>query len=85
MFSKKTNSESEFLFASLKFKNFKSAWHFMNLVATEVEKLNHHPNWSNVYNKVDISLNTHDKGDKITELDYNLAKKIEEIYESIKH
>ena len=58
------------------FDNFIDAFSFMTKVAIWAEKLNHHPNWQNVYNKVHISLNTHDAGG-ITEKDFELARKIE--------
>jgi 4a-hydroxytetrahydrobiopterin dehydratase len=45
---------------SFKFKNFNEAWGFMNRVALMAEKADHHPEWSNVYNRVDILLTTHD-------------------------
>ena len=65
---------------SFKFKNFIDAFAFMTKVAFAAEKLNHHPNWSNVYNQVDIVLTKHDAGDTVTEKDWQLAKKIDEIY-----
>jgi 4a-hydroxytetrahydrobiopterin dehydratase len=65
---------------SFKFKNFVDAFAFMTKVAFAAEKLNHHPNWSNVYNQVDIVLTTHDAGNTVTEKDWQLAKKIDEIY-----
>lgn len=65
---------------SFKFKNFIDAFAFMTKVAFASEKLNHHPNWSNVYNQVDIVLTTHDAGNTVTEKDWQLAKKIDEIY-----
>lgn len=49
-------------------------------VGFEAEALVHHPNWSNVYNSVSITLNTHDAGDQVTEKDIELAKAIEKIY-----
>jgi 4a-hydroxytetrahydrobiopterin dehydratase len=49
----------------------------MTKVAIVAEKMNHHPNWSNVYNTVEISLSTHDAGDIVTEKDYELAKAID--------
>ncbi len=64
---------------TLKFKNFKKAWAFMNEVASVAEEFNHHPDWSNVYNKVEITLTTHDEGNTITEVDYKLADAINEI------
>ena len=58
---------------SFKFKDFKQAFGFMAQVALIAEKLNHHPEWSNVYNKVHIQLVTHSE-DGITELDVEFAK-----------
>jgi len=71
--------ENNSLTRSFKFKNFIEAWSFMTKVAMIAEKMNHHPEWSNVYNKVDITLTTHDKGNTITEKDRELAKKIDEL------
>ncbi len=65
---------------SFKFKNFIDAFAFMTKVAFAAEKLNHHPNWSNVYNQVEIILTTHDANNTVTEKDRALAKKIDEIY-----
>ena len=64
-----------------KFKNFTQAFAFMTEVAFAAEKQNHHPSWSNVYNTVDIKLNTHDKGDIVTDKDHALAKAIDGIFE----
>jgi 4a-hydroxytetrahydrobiopterin dehydratase len=60
----------------LKFKDFTSTIAFMVKVAFEAEKLNHHPDWSNSYNKLHIKLTTHDKG-CLTDLDFKLAAKID--------
>lgn len=62
------------------FKDFKHAFAFMTAVALEAEKMNHHPNWTNVYHRVDISLSTHDQGG-ITELDVKLAGAIDKLLE----
>jgi 4a-hydroxytetrahydrobiopterin dehydratase len=64
-----------------KFKNFTQAFAFMTEVAFEAEKQNHHPNWSNVYNTVDIQLNTHDAGGIVTEKDRALAVAIDAIFQ----
>ena len=64
---------------SFKFKNFIEAFSFMTKVALIAEKMNHHPNWSNVYNQVDISLNTHDAENTITEKDRKLAAEIDKL------
>jgi len=66
---------------SFEFKNFSEAFSFMTRVALEAEKMDHHPWWSNVYNKVEIELNTHDAGDKVTDKDHKLAKAIDKIFE----
>ncbi|MEN9349029.1 MAG: hypothetical protein RL372_7 [Bacteroidota bacterium] len=65
---------------SFKFTNFIDAFAFMTKVAFAAEKLNHHPNWSNVYNQVDIVLTTHDANNTVTDKDWALANKIDEIY-----
>lgn len=62
-----------------RFKNFEEAFAFMQKVALIAEKLNHHPNWYNSYNFLRIELSTHDKGNIITEKDYQLAKEIDNI------
>jgi 4a-hydroxytetrahydrobiopterin dehydratase len=58
------------------FVDFSEAWGFMARVAMLAEKIDHHPNWSNVYNKVHIRLTTHDAGG-LTQKDYALAQAIE--------
>ena len=55
------------------------AFGFMSQVAIIAEKMNHHPNWSNVYNTVSFELNTHDSGDVVTEKDHKLAAAIDEL------
>lgn len=66
---------------NLVFKDFKQAMAFMNRVAEVAEEANHHPWWSNVYNKVDIELTTHDAGNTVTDKDLQLARIIDEIYD----
>jgi 4a-hydroxytetrahydrobiopterin dehydratase len=61
---------------SLKFRNFSEAFGFMARVALAAEKLDHHPEWSNVYGRVDVRLTTHDSGG-ITALDIKLARRID--------
>jgi 4a-hydroxytetrahydrobiopterin dehydratase len=65
------------LYRKFEFKNFSEAFAFMTRVALEAEKMDHHPDWSNVYNKVEITLSTHSAGDIVTEKDRKLAKKID--------
>jgi 4a-hydroxytetrahydrobiopterin dehydratase len=62
-----------------KFKDFKAALKFINQVGELSETQNHHPEIFNVYNKVSLSLTTHDAGNTITEKDYALAKSIDQL------
>ena len=64
---------------TFEFKDFIEAFGFMSRVAIVAEKMNHHPNWSNVYNTVSFELNTHDAGDVVTEKDHKLAEAIDEL------
>ena len=64
--------EDVFLKGSFVFKNFDDAFSFMKKVAIKCEDMNHHPKWTNVYNKVDVELYTHDSGG-ITEKDFELS------------
>ncbi len=61
---------------SLTFKSFNEAWGFMSRIALAAEKMDHHPEWLNVYNRVDITLSTHDCGG-LSERDVALAKFID--------
>ncbi len=63
---------------SLEFENFKDAFSVMTRIAFEAEKMNHHPDWSNVYNTLQISLQTHDAAG-VTQMDFDLAKTINEL------
>ncbi len=65
------------LYNKFAFKNFSEAFAFMTRVALEAEKTDHHPRWTNVYNTVEIWLNTHDAGDIVTDKDRILASKID--------
>ena len=76
--------ENNQLSCSFEFKNFVEAFTFMTKVAFAAEKMGHHPNWSNVYNKVDIKLYTHDANDSITEKDVKLSKEIDKIFKKEK-
>lgn len=69
--------ENNKLHRDFTFRNFSEAFAFMTRVALIAEKMNHHPEWTNIYNKVSISLNTHDAGDIVTEKDRELAEAIE--------
>lgn len=67
------------LYRKYEFKDFKEAFVFMTQVAELAEAHNHHPRWTNVYNKVEIWLNTHDAGDIVTDKDRKLAEAIDKI------
>ncbi len=69
--------ERDALAKEFKFGNFREAMSFMVRVSFEAEALNHHPEWTNVYHRVAIRLNTHDAGGKVTLKDVNLARKIQ--------
>ncbi|MBE0663676.1 MAG: 4a-hydroxytetrahydrobiopterin dehydratase [Bacteroidales bacterium] len=69
--------ENDQLIRTFEFPDFISAFSFMTRVALIAEKLNHHPEWKNVYNKVEIRLSTHDAGNVVTEKDRELARKID--------
>lgn len=71
--------ENNTLYKKFEFKNFSEAFAFMTRVAIEAEKMNHHPRWTNVYNSVDIWLNTHDAGDVVTDKDHKLAAQIDKL------
>lgn len=61
---------------SFRFKDFNAAFGFMTRVALKAETMDHHPEWSNVYNRVEVLLATHDAGG-VTELDLELARFID--------
>jgi 4a-hydroxytetrahydrobiopterin dehydratase len=71
--------ENNKLTKTFEFKNFIEAFGFMTRVALIAEKMNHHPEWKNVYNRVEISLSTHDAGDMVTERDKKLADAIDKL------
>jgi 4a-hydroxytetrahydrobiopterin dehydratase len=74
--------ENNQLTATFEFNDFVEAFGFMAKVALVAEKMNHHPEWTNIYNSVVIKLSTHDAGNVVTNLDRELATKIEKIYQS---
>ena len=75
--------KDEKLFRVLRFKDFNKAIEFMNQVAITAEAMDHHPEWSNVYNKVEIYLVTHSEGG-ITQLDIDLAREIDSHFSAFK-
>ena len=75
-----TKDNREAVTKNFKFSNFKTAFSFMTLVAIEAEKIDHHPEWENVYNKLKITLTTHDLGG-LSDKDIQLGKFIDESYQ----
>ena len=71
--------ENNALKKTFTFKDFSEAFAFMTRVALAAEKMDHHPNWTNVWNKVEITLNTHSEGDIVTEKDRKLAAQIDKL------
>ena len=67
------------LYRKIEFKDFSQAFAFMTRVAMIAEKMNHHPRWTNVWNTVEIWLNTHDAGNIVTDKDRKLAQKIDDL------
>ena len=71
--------ENNKLTRTFTFKDFTEAFGFMTKVAIEAEKMNHHPTWTNTWNKVSFELSTHDAGNRVTELDRKLASAIDKL------
>ena len=75
MWEEKNNT----LYKKFTFRDFSEAFGFMTRVALAAEKMNHHPLWTNVYNQVEIWLNTHDAGGLVTDKDRQLAAAIDKL------
>ncbi len=73
--------KSNKLYRLFRFRDFTEAFSFMTRVAQEAEKMDHHPEWKNAYNVVEIWLSTHDAGDVVTEKDHTLAKIIDALFD----
>lgn len=71
--------ENNKLYRKFQFKDFSAAFAFMTRVAIEAEKMNHHPEWKNVWNTVEIWLSTHDAGDIVTTKDKELSQRIDKL------
>jgi len=76
-----TVNDSGKLERNFKFKDFTEAFSFMTRIALIAEKMNHHPEWFNVYNQVKIELTSHDVG-KVSDRDYELAEKINNVFDT---
>lgn len=75
--------EENFLHKTFAFKNFETAIQFMHKASIEISRLNHHPEWTNIYNKVEVKLTTHDANHTVTAKDYELAKILDLVSEGI--
>ena len=71
--------ENNKLTKTFQFKDFTEAFGFMTKVAIEAEKMNHHPTWTNTWNRVTIELSTHDAGNIVTDLDRKLSAVIDKL------
>lgn len=65
---------------TFRFESFIKAIEFMKRASIDIDTLNHHPEWTNIYNKVTVTLRTHDAGNVVTDLDYRLAELLDVIY-----
>lgn len=74
------NESNNKLSATFQFKDFSQAFAFMTEVAFLAEKHNHHPDWRNVWNTVEVHLNTHDAGGIVTDKDRALARDIDKVW-----
>ena len=74
------NEADNYLTRTFEFPSFRAAFAFMTRVAFVAEELNHHPEWSNVYNKVTIALTTHDEGSTVTQYDRDFAAACDAIF-----
>jgi 4a-hydroxytetrahydrobiopterin dehydratase len=65
------------------FNDFAAAMSFMQKAAKEIDKMDHHPLWTNVYNRVEVELTTHDAGNVVTDKDQALAALLDEVYKTL--
>lgn len=73
--------ERDQLVKTFKFDDFVSAMSFMTECSYHIENQNHHPEWTNTYNKLEVKLSTHDAGNKVTEKDRKLAKTMDQCFQ----
>ncbi|MBM3919048.1 MAG: pterin-4-alpha-carbinolamine dehydratase [Sphingomonadales bacterium] len=69
-----------YLYKTFEFASFEEAIDFMRRAATIISRLNHHPEWTNRYNRVEVWITTHDQGDVVTNLDRQLAGELDKLY-----
>ncbi|MDX5320260.1 MAG: 4a-hydroxytetrahydrobiopterin dehydratase [Bacteroidota bacterium] len=75
--------ENNALHRTYEFKTFVAAIAFMVNAAMHIDQMNHHPEWTNVYNRVSVRLTTHDAGNTVTDKDRQLAELLDRIYEEV--
>ena len=81
LLSNSWSQKDKFLICKYEFKNFKDAIDFMNKVGEKCEEMDHHPKWTNVYNRIEVELFTHDS-DGLTEKDFTLAKEMDTLFKN---
>jgi len=72
--------ENNSLIKTFEFSSFEEAMQFMQNAVPFISESDHHPTWTNTYNRVHVELTTHDAGNSVTQKDYNLAKVLDEVY-----
>lgn len=80
---KNWQEKEEYLSNTFEFVDFVQAFGFMTKVALVAEKMDHHPDWRNVYNTVSFKLSTHEAGNKVTQKDKDLAVAISQLYDQV--
>jgi len=78
----KVNGDRDAISKTYKFADFKTAWAFMSACALKAEQMDHHPEWFNVYNRVEVTLTTHD-ADGVTDLDLTLAGYMDDLAKAL--
>lgn len=73
--------EENCLLKTFEFKNFETAIQFMQEASIEISLLNHHPEWTNIYNKVQVKLTTHDASNTVTQKDFDLAEILDRVFD----
>ena len=81
LLSNSWSRKDKFLICEYKFKNFIDALSFMSKIGEKCEAMDHHPKWTNVYNKIEVELFTHDN-DGLTEKDFTLAKEMDNLFKN---
>ncbi|KEG09288.1 pterin-4-alpha-carbinolamine dehydratase [Trypanosoma grayi] len=77
------NNNDNMICRDFAFHDFRQAMTFMNAAAAECEAMGHHPCWTNTYNKLHVELTTHDAGNRVTQKDIDLARRMNEVFRGI--